>query len=144
MGSCKAWGFCCIIESRGLLAVFSCGLAVIGKGFDVDVTVGTGPDTIVPPGMVTIKERRGELGLTQWDLAVRVGVSGPIISVWERHLYGPAERHRQALADALSVPIERLFLLPPKKAGRPPIYDYTSLTSLTVPGSPAGSALEGS
>jgi len=75
-------------------------------------------------GMVTIRQRREELGLTQWELAVMVGVSGPIVSMWERLLYGPAERHRPALAEALGVALEDLFLLPPKKAGRPPLYDY--------------------
>jgi transcriptional regulator with XRE-family HTH domain len=79
----------------------------------------------IPPGMVTIKERREQLGWTQWELAAAVGVSGPIISMWERHLYGPSERYRQTLADALDVELEDLFLQPPKKAGRPPIYDYT-------------------
>lgn len=75
-------------------------------------------------GTVSIRERREELGLTQWELAQLVGVSGPIVSMWERNLYGPSDRYRQALADALQVPLHDLRLRAPKKAGRPPIYTY--------------------
>jgi transcriptional regulator with XRE-family HTH domain len=55
-----------------------------------------------------IRHRRKELGLTQDQLAERVGRSQVAVSEWERNVVRPSDFKR--LAEALDVPVERLVL----------------------------------
>ena len=56
-----------------------------------------------------LKERRGELGLTQAELAERVGVTRKTINTVENGIFVPSTLLALKLAEALSVPVERLF-----------------------------------
>jgi putative transcriptional regulator len=56
-----------------------------------------------------IKERRGELGLTQADLADRVGVTRKTVNTVENGVFTPSATLAIKLAGALGVSVERLF-----------------------------------
>jgi len=56
-----------------------------------------------------LKERRGELGLTQAELADRVGVTRKTINTVENGVFTPSALLAIKLAKALSVPVETLF-----------------------------------
>ena len=56
-----------------------------------------------------LKERRGELGLTQAELAERVGVTRKTINTVENGVFTPSALLAIKLAEALSVPVEKLF-----------------------------------
>ena len=56
-----------------------------------------------------LKERRGELGLTQAQLAEQVGVTRKTINTVENSVFTPSTLLAIKLAEALSVPVERLF-----------------------------------
>lgn len=56
-----------------------------------------------------LKERRGELGLTQAELADRVGVTRKTINTVENGVFTPSALLAIKLAEALSVPVETLF-----------------------------------
>ena len=56
-----------------------------------------------------IKEKRGELGLTQAELAERVGVTRKTVNTVENGVFVPSALLALKLADALSVPVEELF-----------------------------------
>ena len=57
----------------------------------------------------SLKDRRTELGLTQAELAVRVGVSRKTINTVENGIFVPSTTLAIKLAAALGVPVERLF-----------------------------------
>jgi putative transcriptional regulator len=56
-----------------------------------------------------LKGRRGELGLTQAELAERVGVTRKTINTVENGVFTPSTLLALKLAEALSVPVEELF-----------------------------------
>jgi putative transcriptional regulator len=56
-----------------------------------------------------IKEKRGELGLTQAQLAERVGVTRKTVNTVENGVFVPSALLALKLAEALSVPVEELF-----------------------------------
>ena len=58
-----------------------------------------------------IKEKRGELGLTQAELAERCGVTRKTVNTVENGVFTPSALLASKLARALSVPVEELFWL---------------------------------
>jgi putative transcriptional regulator len=56
-----------------------------------------------------LKERRAELGLTQAELAERVSVTRKTINTVENGVFTPSALLAIKLAEALNVPVERLF-----------------------------------
>lgn len=57
-----------------------------------------------------IKELRGPAGLTQQDLADRVGVSRQTINAIETSKYAPSLEVAFRIARALTTPIDRVFV----------------------------------
>ena len=58
-----------------------------------------------------IKEKRGELGLTQAELAERCGVTRKTVNTIENGVFTPSALLAIELARSLSVPVEELFWL---------------------------------
>lgn len=58
-----------------------------------------------------LKERRGELGLTQAELAERCGVTRKTVNTVENGVFVPSTVLALKLARALSEPVEKLFWL---------------------------------
>jgi len=58
-----------------------------------------------------IKEKRGELGLTQAELAERCGVTRKTVNTVENGVFTPSALLAIKLARALSVPVDALFWL---------------------------------
>lgn len=56
-----------------------------------------------------LKEKRAELGLTQAELAERVGVTRKTINTVENGVFTPSTLLALKLAEALNEPVERLF-----------------------------------
>ena len=56
-----------------------------------------------------IREEREERGWTQADLAARIGVSRKTVNTVENGVFVPSTVIALNLADALSVPVEKLF-----------------------------------
>ena len=56
-----------------------------------------------------LKERRSELGLTQAELAERVGVTRKTVNTVENGVFTPSTLLALKLASALDVPVEKLF-----------------------------------
>ena len=56
-----------------------------------------------------LKEMRAELGLTQAELAERVGVTRKTVNTVENGVFTPSTLLALKLAEALSVPVESLF-----------------------------------
>jgi putative transcriptional regulator len=56
-----------------------------------------------------IKEKRGELGLTQAELAERCGVTRKTVNTVENGVFVPSTLLALKLARALNVPVEKLF-----------------------------------
>ena len=56
-----------------------------------------------------IKERRGELGLTQSELAEQVGVTRKTVNTVENGVFTPSATLAIKLAQALNVAVEALF-----------------------------------
>lgn len=56
-----------------------------------------------------LKERRGELGLTQAELAERVGVTRKTVNTVENGVFTPSALLAIKLARALGVTVEQLF-----------------------------------
>ena len=56
-----------------------------------------------------IKEKRSELGLTQAELAERVGVTRKTVNTVENGVFVPSTLLALKLAKALSVQVEELF-----------------------------------
>ena len=68
--------------------------------------------------LIFIKDRRTALGMTQEDLAARVGVERPAIALWEAGARTPTTDKLPALAQALGCGIEALFRPPEENADR--------------------------
>ena len=60
-----------------------------------------------------LKERRAELGLTQAELAERVGVSRKTVNTVENGVFVPSTILALKLARALGMPVEELFTIAP-------------------------------
>ena len=58
-----------------------------------------------------LKDRRGELGLTQAELAERCGVTRKTVNTVENGVFVPSTVLALKLARALSEPVETLFWL---------------------------------
>ena len=58
-----------------------------------------------------LKERRGELGLTQAELAERCGVTRKTVNTVENGVFIPSTLLALKLSKALSEPVENLFWL---------------------------------
>lgn len=56
-----------------------------------------------------IKERRSELGLTQAELAERVGVTRKTVNTVENCVFTPSTILALKLSEALDLSVERLF-----------------------------------
>ena len=56
-----------------------------------------------------LKERRAELGLTQAELALKVGVTRKTVNTVENEVFTPSATLAIKLARALKVPVEQLF-----------------------------------
>jgi putative transcriptional regulator len=56
-----------------------------------------------------IKQRRTDLGLTQAELAERVGVTRKTVNTVENGVFTPSALLAIKLAKALNVPVEELF-----------------------------------
>jgi putative transcriptional regulator len=56
-----------------------------------------------------IKERRGELGLTQAELAERVGVTRKTVNTVENSVVTPSTILALKLSEALGLTVEQLF-----------------------------------
>lgn len=56
-----------------------------------------------------IKQQRSELGLTQAELAERVGVTRKTVNTVENGVFTPSALLAIKLAKALNVPVETLF-----------------------------------
>jgi putative transcriptional regulator len=56
-----------------------------------------------------LKKRRAELGLTQAELAERVGVTRKTVNTVENGVFTPSATLAIKLAQSLNVPVERLF-----------------------------------
>jgi putative transcriptional regulator len=56
-----------------------------------------------------LKEQRAELGLTQAELAERVGVTRKTVNTVENGVFTPSATLAIKLALALNVPVEQLF-----------------------------------
>ncbi|MDB4880245.1 MAG: transcriptional regulator [Gemmatimonadetes bacterium] len=63
-----------------------------------------------------LREERARLGLTQAQLAERVGVSRKTINTVENGVFVPSTVLALRLADALGTTVERLFRLRPQRA----------------------------
>ena len=61
-----------------------------------------------------IKEKRGELGLTQAELAERCGVTRKTVNTVENLVFIPSALLALKLAAALGVQVEQLFWLEPE------------------------------
>ncbi len=61
-----------------------------------------------------LKEARQELGLTQAELALRVGVSRKTINTIENAVFTPSATLALALAHTFQRPVEALFFLVPQ------------------------------
>ena len=59
----------------------------------------------------TFKSSRISNGYTQADLASKLGVTIPTVSVWERGLSSPSPRYIPQLAELFNVPKKEIFLL---------------------------------
>lgn len=59
----------------------------------------------------TFKSLRISNGYTQADLASKLGVTIPTVSVWERGLSSPSARYIPQLAELFNVPKKEIFLL---------------------------------
>lgn len=59
----------------------------------------------------TFKSLRISNGYTQADLASKLGVTIPTVSVWERGLSSPSPRYIPQLAELFNVPKKEIFLL---------------------------------
>lgn len=56
-----------------------------------------------------LKARRAELGVTQAELAERVGVTRKTVNTVENGIFTPSALLAIKLAEALNVPVEKLF-----------------------------------
>lgn len=60
--------------------------------------------------IMTIQAMRKAVGLSEGDLAAKMGVTKSTVLEWEKETYLPKTRELPALADALECSIDELFL----------------------------------
>ena len=60
-----------------------------------------------------LKDRRGELGLTQAELAEKVGVTRKTVNTVENNVFTPSATLAIKLARALDMTVEQLFWIEP-------------------------------
>lgn len=65
---------------------------------------------------MTIASKRKEAGMTQLDLAEKMGVTDKAVSKWERDLSSPDIRTVPKLAEALGISVEELMQTKDKAA----------------------------
>lgn len=58
--------------------------------------------------MKTIRELRENAGLTQLELAIKVGVTPTTVYNWERGMYAPSVKTLRLLAALFKVPMEQI------------------------------------
>lgn len=68
--------------------------------------------------MKTIKVLREEHGWTQFELAVKIGVTPTTISAWERGLYEPRASQLRALAQVFLVAMDDIDTESPVQEGK--------------------------
>jgi len=68
--------------------------------------------------MKTIKELREEAGLTQFQLAVKVGVTPTTVSAWERGVYEPRASQLRKLAQLFGVAMDEIDTATPLLEGK--------------------------
>ena len=64
----------------------------------------------------SMRDRREALGLSQTDLADKLGVTKTLLSLYESGKRVPTEEHVEELASALGMPSELLRLGPDRKS----------------------------
>lgn len=64
--------------------------------------------------VMLIKEKREALGITQGDLAMRMGVVRSTVTKWEKGSSYPSARQIPLLSEVLGVPIGDLFVRQPR------------------------------
>lgn len=69
--------------------------------------------------MTTIREARLAKGISQMQVAIAVGVSLPVVSLWETLKVCPQEGNRRRLAELLDVPEDELEFAPYRRTGKP-------------------------
>ena len=65
--------------------------------------------------MLSIRERRSRLGMSQAELAERIGVNQTAVSQWERGIITPTLNKARKLAETLGCTIDELYADAPKK-----------------------------
>lgn len=68
--------------------------------------------------MKTIRELREEAGLTQFQLALKVGVTPTTVSAWERGVYEPRASQLRKLAEVFGVPMDQIDTVTPILEGK--------------------------
>jgi len=58
---------------------------------------------------MTLKEARFFKGLTQWDIAIKTGISQPTLSLIERGYVTPKEQEKKKIARALNCKVTDIF-----------------------------------
>jgi len=66
--------------------------------------------------MKTIREYREERGWTQFELAVKVGVTPGAVSNWERGVSEPKVSQLRRLAEVFGVKMDDILLVEPEQA----------------------------
>ena len=59
--------------------------------------------------MLSIRERRSRLGMSQAELAERIGVNQTAVSQWERGIITPTLNKARKLAETLGCTIDELY-----------------------------------
>jgi transcriptional regulator with XRE-family HTH domain len=91
----------------------------------IEAFAGTGMEAVLDKKAfgARVKELREAAGLSQKELAERVGVSQRAVSHWEQELREPGILIAPALAEALGVELDALFIepkeVPEPRRGRP-------------------------
>jgi len=65
--------------------------------------------------MKTIREYREERGWTQFELAVKVGVTPGAVSNWERGVSEPKVSQLRKLAEVFGVRMDEIILIEPRE-----------------------------
>lgn len=68
--------------------------------------------------MRTIKALREDADLTQFDLAVKIGVTPTTISAWERGMYEPRASQLRRLAETFGVRMDEIDTESPVSEGK--------------------------
>lgn len=65
--------------------------------------------------MLSIRARRNRLGMSQAELAERIGVNQTAVSQWERGVITPTLNKARKLAETLGCTIDELYADEPEK-----------------------------